>query len=255
MGSSGDTTWAVHTLSNLRQAKIAFDPNGKWWFRLAELHRVLERTLGDALLLTAPSLGAGLDGLVGLYGAEKLLLDMMDDPEAVLGAMEQINEAYTQALNACNALFEVGKYGSATRHGMLSGGVAGVPQCDVSCMLSPAMFERFAMPCIRHEIALLDAAEYHLDGPGALRHLEALAGIPKLRAVQWVAGAGEAKARDWTHIYKKVISLGKGLIRWGSAEAVAKMQSELGSKDIYFHVDGIKTRMEAQAFLGEMEAL
>jgi len=253
MGQSGDTSWPVHTLHSLREAEIAFDKNGKWWNRLIEFHGMLKRALGDSLLLAAPTLSAGLDGIVGLYGAENLLTDMVDDPEAVLEALGQVNAAHSEAMAACMELFEIQTYGSATRHGMVSSGAAGVPQCDVSCMISSEMFEAFAMPCIRHEIELLDAVEYHLDGPGAIRHLERLAEIPKLRAVQWVAGAGEARERDWTPLYKHILALGKGLIRHGSKDAVVQMQRELRSKDIFYQVQGIRTRMEAECFLADME--
>jgi hypothetical protein len=35
MGANGDTTWPVHSLKSLRNARIAFDRNGKWWERTA----------------------------------------------------------------------------------------------------------------------------------------------------------------------------------------------------------------------------
>ena len=253
MGQNGDTSWSVHKLASLKGAKIRFDKNSPWWQRLAEFRHVLKKTLGDSVLLTAPTLSAGLDGIAGLYGAENLLFDMIGDPEAVCDAVSQINAAYDDAVKACGELFEYEKYGSATRHGMYSSGIAGVPQCDISCMISPEMFEKFAIPCIEHEIGALDAAEYHLDGPDALKHLERLSQIPKLRVVQWVPGAGEAESQDWLGLYKRIVSLGKGLILGGDINGVANLQSELESKDIFFSVYGIASRSEAEDFLAEKE--
>ena len=251
----GDTTWPSYPLKTLRGAKIAFDPNGAWWGRMVEYHGVLKRALGDAVLLSAPTLSAGLDGLVGLYGNMNLLMDMVDEPALVHEALAQVNEAFTQATGACAQLFEYDKYGSATRHGMYAGGAAGVPQCDTSCMISAEMFEEFAVPSLLHELDALDAAVYHLDGPGAVRHLERLARIPKIRVIQWVAGAGEAASRDWAPLRRRILSLGKGLMLHGDRGQVAQMRRELQSKDIFFEVKGLKTRAQAEDFLAEMEKM
>jgi len=252
MSPNGDTSWPVHFLSTLKNAKIAFDVNGRWWTKMTEFYHALKNALGETVCLSVPPLGAGLDAIVGMYGAKNLLTDMIDDPEAVLDAVRQVNTAYSEAYKACVELFEIKKYGSSTRHGMYSTGVAGVPQCDVSCMISPGMFEKFAVPCLSHEMDLLDAVEYHLDGPAAIKHLERLVQIDKLRVVQWVAGAGEAETQDWTHLYKRVVSLGKGLIMGGGPERVAQLQDELNSKDIFFSVGGIRSRAQAEDFLGRM---
>ena len=255
MGKSGGTSWSVHPLKTLDGAKIAFEKNGKWWGKVTEFHRVLKKTLGDSVFIAAPTLSAGLDGIVGLYGAMNLLTDLMDNPELVHNAVSRINTAYTETVKACGELFEYGKYGSANRFGMYTSGIAGVPQCDVSCMISPGMFDEFAIPGLLHEIGALDAATYHLDGPDALKHLERLAKIPGLRVIQWMPGAGEAESVDWTPLYKKILALGKGLILNGSAADVANMRREFGSKDIAFNVWGIQSRAEAEDFLDDMEKI
>jgi len=253
LARGGDTTWPSHPLKTLRGAKIAFDPNGKWWQRMVEYHDTLQRALGDSVLLCIQNLSGGLDGLVGLYGNTNLLMDMVDAPQAVHETMLQVNEAFTQAHEACARLFEYEKYGCATRLGQYARGAVGIPQCDTSCMISPEMFEEFAVPCLLHEIDALDAVIYHLDGPGAIRHLERLARIPKVRVVQWVAGAGEAATRDWTPLRRRILSLGKGLTLHGDAQQVAQMRRELQSNDIIFEVKGLKSRMQAEDFLAEME--
>ena len=249
----GDTTWPSHPLKTLKGAKIAFDSNGEWWSRMVEYRHVLKRELGESVLLCMQNLGGGLGGLVGLCGNTKLLISMADEPELVHEALAQVNEAFTRAMEACAQLFEYEKYGSITRHGMLSRGAVGVPQCDTSCMISSAMFEEFALPGLVHELDSLDAAVYHLDGPGALRHLERLARIPKIRVIQWVAGAGEAATQDWTPLRRRILSLGKGLMLHGGAGQVAGLRRALPSKDIFFEVQGVKTRAEAENFLAEME--
>lgn len=80
---------------------------------------------------------------------------------------------------------------------------------DFSCLVSEADFEEFIIPELMEEINFLDASIYHLDGPGALRHLDRLLKIEKLKGIQWVYGAGQPTARYWIDILKKIQDTGK----------------------------------------------
>ena len=93
----------------------------------------------------------------------------------------------------CRALAEIvaalaeeldyARYGSINRHGIYSRGKVAVPQCDFSSMISTEMFREFALPALRREMAMLDAVEYHLDGPGAVQHLVGIQGSEKIVAI------------------------------------------------------------------------
>ncbi|MBT3276172.1 MAG: hypothetical protein HN368_23695, partial [Spirochaetales bacterium] len=60
-----------------------------------------------------------------------------------------------------------------------------------------------------------DRSIYPLDGPGALRHLDALLDIKALDAVQWVPGAGNEGFSKWIDVYKKIQAAGKGIQIFG----------------------------------------
>jgi hypothetical protein len=85
-------------------------------------------------------------------------------------------------------------------------------QSDVSCMLSPAMFEEFIAPELAEMCEWLDAAVYHLDGPGALQHLDRLLALPRLHAIQWTPGAGQASGLAWLDLYRRIQEAGKGVV-------------------------------------------
>ena len=61
------------------------------------------------------------------------------------------------------------------------------------------------------EIAWLDRTVYHLDGPGALRHLDTLLDIGQLDAIQFVYGDGAKPASRWMHVFKRIQAGGKNL--------------------------------------------
>jgi hypothetical protein len=86
-----------------------------------------------------------------------------------------------------------------------------IPSNDFSCMISPEMFGEFFLPGITQECCFYERSIYHLDGPGALRHLDMLLSIPELDAVQWVPGAGNEGFRRWIPVYQRIQAARKSL--------------------------------------------
>jgi 5-methyltetrahydrofolate--homocysteine methyltransferase len=138
---------------------------------------------------------------------------------------------------------------------MYSTGVINVPQCDFSCMISPEYFEEFAVQSLNHEFSFMNGGEYHLDGPDAIKHLERLVQIPGLDIIQWVPGAGAASEKDWTELYKRILSLGKGLILGCRIDQAEDLVKKYHSKNLFIQISGIKSGMEAEDFLYRMEKL
>jgi hypothetical protein len=78
-------------------------------------------------------------------------------------------------------------------------------------MISNAMFREFFLPELLAEIDWLDRSIYHLDGPGALRHLDTLLDIRKLDAIQFVFGDGARPATRWLDVYRRIQDAGKAI--------------------------------------------
>lgn len=57
---------------------------------------------------------------------------------------------------------------------------------DLSLLISTDMYREFFLEELVNEINYLDYSMYHLDGEGALHHLDMILNIPKLNAVQWI---------------------------------------------------------------------
>ena len=253
--TSRGNSWAVPVLKNLEKTDIHFDPDGKWWNNTAAFHDVLKKRLGDTVMITLPTFIAGLDALSALYSPEALCMALLDVPELVHHALDQINTAYTEIVKACSKLFEIEKYGSITRNGAYSSGIINFPQCDFSCMISPEMFEEFAMQSLRHEFSFMRGGEYHLDGPGALKHLDRLLQIPELDIIQWVPGAGEAKKQDWTDLYMRILKSGKGVVMKTHVDEAEALLKKYNSKKMYIIISGIKSQMQAEDFLAKVNAV
>jgi hypothetical protein len=125
--------------------------------------------------------------------------------------------------------------------------------CDFICMISPEMFAPTILPAIRWEIDQLGHSIFHLDGPGALKHLDALLAIPRLDAIQWVYGAGATSAKDWISVYRRIQSAGKSIEVQAADIADARVVMEnVRPEGVWLCLGGSYTGEQARAFLKEV---
>jgi hypothetical protein len=78
-------------------------------------------------------------------------------------------------------------------------------------MISPPMFETFCwqdnLECCAH----VDHSLYHLDGPGAVRHVPLLLRLERLDCIQWIQGAGGPLPSQWLDLLRRIQAGGKSL--------------------------------------------
>jgi hypothetical protein len=107
----------------------------------------------------------------------------------------------------------------------------------------------------------LNCSLYHLDGPGAVRHVDALMEIKDLRALQWSPGAGQPDggSEKWYPIYEKVRSANKSLwisISDGRIEdwiaSAKKLIKNFGTDGLYL-LFPVMEEQEAARLIGEIE--
>jgi len=83
-------------------------------------------------------------------------------------------------------------------------------QSDVSCMLSPELFDRFMLPELEVYGREYGALWYHLDGGDARQHLPRLLSLPYLRVLQYTPAPGEPpNGPGHLEMYRQVQSAGK----------------------------------------------
>jgi 5-methyltetrahydrofolate--homocysteine methyltransferase len=216
-----NTSWSVPCVEDWDKTEIQFHPESYWWQRTVEAAGVLLERCGGKILICPPTLVANLDALSALRGPQRLMVDLAVCPEKVQRALAQVNAAHTEIMAACARVFQFDRYGSINVEGAYTPGIQSRPQCDASCMISPAMFRELVVPCLESEANDADAFVYHLDGPGALKHLAALCAIPKLDMIAWVPGAGD-EDKDWSATYDRIDRLGKGQWRYAAGRTQIK---------------------------------
>jgi hypothetical protein len=248
------TNWAVPFVEDWDDEEIRFRRDSYWWQLTVDLIHAIRSRCDGKLLINPPTLVANLDSLAAIRGIERLLFDLVECPNKIKRALDQVCIAHTEILEAYAQLLDFDTYGSINVEGLYTPGRQSRPQCDMSCMISQKMFREFVVPCLEREAEDVDAMHYHLDGPGALQHLEALCEIEGLDTISWVPGSGEGQTQDWTMLHKKIDDLGKGQTLGGSHESIKRLWKEYKSRKLVFSTSA-SSKSEAEDFLAELETL
>jgi hypothetical protein len=208
------TGWCNPVIDDLTEwcKTAAVDPDNLWWKRTLVLLREAKYLTKEGIIVAHPDTQGGGQILDLLRGTEHLAMDMIDQPEAIKAAMKIIDETWLEYWNTMNAV--IGEYQNyhADWLQVYSDTPMVCPECDVSCMISNPMFNEFFVPSIRFQCETAGRSIYHLDGPGAIQHLDSLLEISSLTGIQWVPGAGEKPMqRDWIPLLQRIQKAGKCL--------------------------------------------
>ncbi len=251
--SDRSTSWVQPFVEDWDAADLTFKREGKWWYKTVEAVDAFRSRLDGRMLVEGPNLSMCLDTLSAVRGPQNLLLDLTMEPDKVKSAQKRVCEAVKEIVDAFYDLLGSDTWGSITRHDMYCSGRIDVPQSDVSAMISPEMYKEFEVPYLSQMVKKLDAAEYHLDGEEAIRHLEAVCGIEGISVIQWQMGAGNGASKDWSDLRARIDSLGKGQVLFADPETAIDMWKRYSSKQLFFRVIGCENQSDAEAFMSSIE--
>lgn len=183
----------------------------KWSLKATQYYKDNSK---DDYVASMPDLQQNLDIIAAVMGADKMFIEMIDFPDKIHELLDTLYYVWEKAFNAhWDIIRSDDGYSAYTHYNIMGEGRTSVLQSDISCMMSEDMFNEFELPYLKKQCKILDNVIYHLDGPGAVRHLDSILSIDDISAVQWVPGAGSAGNSDecWYHLYDKIVHKGKGL--------------------------------------------
>jgi 5-methyltetrahydrofolate--homocysteine methyltransferase len=215
IGFKEDTVWFKACLDSWDDVpKFQFNPENEWFLKHIALAKECQRLAGDDFYVDMPDLMENIDTLASLRGAQNTLYDMIDDPEIVEERIQEVTDLYYDYYNLFYDAIKDGDGGNAYTVFQIWGPGRTVKlQCDFSAMMSPAGFRQFIQPSLDAQSRQADYVLYHLDGPDAIKHMDALMEIEGIDALQWTSGdAGpDGTLPDWDVIYDKAIAAGKSI--------------------------------------------
>jgi hypothetical protein len=244
------TSWSVPCLESWDDAdNVRFSrDNAYWQTTVAMTDAFLEA--GRGIFYTGITDLQPGSVIASLRDPHRLNLDMIDFPDEVRKLQAYVTDVYIQVYDFFYDKLSAAGQLCCTWAGIVSTERWYVPSVDFSCMISPKMFEETFLPGVVAECRHYNASVYHLDGPGAIQHLDALLDIKELSAIQWVWGAGQGRAIDWMDIYIRCQKAGKGLqIGPVEPDELETLMDTLRPEGVWLGMAGIEDREEAQAVL------
>ena len=208
------TGWSSPTLEDLSDASLAtlrLDREGFYFKKTVEVGDALAAAGKGKFIVGYTDLHAGGDAVAALRDPMALAVDMIEHPREVRSFCDRITDDFLEVYDFFHERFSAAGMPSTTWCPATCRGKFHVPSNDFSCMISAPMFEEVFLPGIQRECQHMDRCIYHLDGPQALQHLEALLEVPEIEAIQWVPGAGRDHWADWIDVYRRIQDKGKAL--------------------------------------------
>lgn len=200
------TIWFSETGEEIEDIHLKLN-KGFWLYqRSIDILKAFMDHFEGKIALGIPNLGGMMDIVESMRGANNSLMDLYDDPDEVLRVNDEIYEAYKEAyLDMIDTISKGNTIGYTGWITLLSQKPYFISQCDFCCMIGSEQFDEFIKDTLSKEAKLIERSFYHLDGPGAVRHLDTILECG-FDGIQWVQGAGSASldSGKWDEIYKKV---------------------------------------------------
>ena len=197
--------------------------------------------LGNGKFITGfTDFHAGGDHVAALRDPQVFAVDLLENPDWVKRKLVDSNKEFHKMYDYFYEMHKAAGIPMSAWISLVDDGKYYVVQNDFSYMISKDMFDEFFLEGIIDDCKFLDRSIYHLDGQGALRHLDSLLAIKELDAVQWVPGAGNEGYSKWVWVYQKIQKAGKGIELMCHIDDLDLIFETLRPEGVWFSVlDGI----------------
>ncbi len=167
----------------------------------------------DDFMVGRPCLLPACDLLVAVLGNERFLTALIEHPQWIERSIDGITRCQIEVYRKFEAL-------AAGCHAFPWGNPGWMSfwgpdpyvstQADVSCMLSPEMFDRFIAPEIEALGRTFGRVWYHLDGWRAVQHLPRLLQMPCVRVIQFIPEPDlPPNGPHWLGLYRTIQEAGR----------------------------------------------
>jgi hypothetical protein len=232
---------------------LRLDPANRWWRLMKAFTWAAAERGHDRFWVGLTDLSHPGDDLAALRGTQNALLDLADAPERADATMDAMCDLWKCCIDELyGILIAAGQPGSAGTFGIYSPGKSYTMQSDFSCMLSCDMFDRHIVPILERQAAHLDHAIYHVDGPGAIRHIPSIAAVPGIRALNWIPGEGQGPMRKWAGLIKEMQDRGKPVQARAAPEDVEPILEVASPRGLLLNVR-CSTEEEADALVADVD--
>jgi hypothetical protein len=250
---SSQSGWAVPSFEEWnRRPRFTPDDDNFWWQATRRLlERGAERSK-DHFVISIPDLQGGGEILALLRGSDRLAMDLLDHPQEIVPAIDEINTAWYYYYQVCYEIIHRWQEGYVDWLGIWSQTPAVTVECDFMVMISRGMFEQFFLPAVEQQCEWIERTVFHLDGPGAVKHLDMLLAIPRLKGIQWVPTPERPRPSDWIPLLQRIQAGGKRVVAACAPDEVMPLLDALRPEGVMLSTS-CQTPREAEALIRMVE--
>jgi hypothetical protein len=233
-----NTVWYPPVIEDWNQCRWHLDTaTNPWWQQIFAITKYLIEQSQGRYFVGTPEVGGAGDVLSLMRGADRLAMDLVENPEPVKEGIRVIADTWvrfheemfqlTRAVNDHGDILPWLSLWAPGRHDQVA--------CDLSTMLSPAMFREFFISEIVQECAWCGYATYHLDGPKAMKsHLNTLLEVKEIANIEWTPGSGcpPTFTPEYIPLYRKIQAAGKRLYLLAQPHEVEPLLKELSARGL-----------------------
>jgi hypothetical protein len=223
---------------------------------LKKLHEMTDALLeiGRGKFITGmPDWHPGGDAIAAFRDPQNLALDMIEHVDEVKQLLSRLETDYFQVYDLFYHKLRGAGQPISTWLSLVCDEKYYIPSNDFSIMISTTMFEDIFLPGLIRECQFLDRSIYHLDGPGALRHLDCILSIPELDALQYVPGASNEGYHKWVEVYHKAQAAGKAIEVFCTFQELDKVMETLDPHGVYLNISNVPSREAGETMLKQLE--
>jgi hypothetical protein len=224
---SPDTIWIHRTPGKLEDLDFSgVTPASAAIEQMAGYFRHLAASAQGECFVGFPHMGNPGDTLARMRGYDTFCMDLLDNPEYCFLLEDQILRIWKMSYDMLFRIINEKMPGSCGWLPAWHPGKCALVEFDFCALISPDHFHQY-LPYLIDRATYAEHAIFHLDGPGALKHLDTLLSIKEIGFIQWEPGAGEKNIFAWIPLMQKIQAAGKGLYVSGGPFSIGQARALL----------------------------
>lgn len=228
------------------------DRDNEWLKLSLELFRLIAEDGAGRYVACLPDLTGAIDALANMRDPQRLCLDLFEHRAQVIAAAGAVVDAWEEIFCLMYDVIIGAGTGVIQWLGCWSNRSYTLPTCDFNFLIGHQDFQEVCLPSLAEQARRATRCCFHLDGPGASRHAEALANDPAITAVQYTPGAGTPSAVAKLDMYKMIQATHTPLLVMTPEDEIEQLIGELDPAGLVLLV-GAATPQEADRHMQRIQ--
>lgn len=215
---------------------------------MEECYYTLAADVKDKAFVNTPMTLDALTTLSLLLNPLNLCRELVLSPLKIKTLTEQITAMYLQFYDHFYEILQAMGYGeSSAWMQVMAEGKFELLRCDFAVMISPAMFEEFALPDLTTISEHMEYSMYNLDSVCKVRFLDSLRKLNRLNGIYWNPEPKEADHRKWINTLRRIKEMNFCLqVDCRNLDEAVFVSKELGPDGLLITLPPFKSREEAE---------